>query len=70
MDTNTAILLSILIPSLATGTNLMFRHNPNLRDGLTLTAAVLTFLCVLTVLFNEGNGTTEQLRLFHRASGA
>ncbi len=45
MDTNTAILLSILIPSLATGTNLMFRHNPNLRDGLTLTAAVLTFLC-------------------------
>ena len=64
MDTNTAILLSILIPSLATGTNLMFRHNPNLRDGLTLTAAVLTFLCVLTVLFNEGNGTTEQLRLF------
>ncbi|NKB26089.1 MAG: monovalent cation/H+ antiporter subunit D family protein [Rhodobacteraceae bacterium] len=64
MDTNTAILLSILIPSLATGTNLMFRNNPNLRDGLTLAAAVLTFLCVLNILFNEGNGTTEQLRLF------
>ena len=64
MDTNTAILLSILIPSLAVGTNLMFRNNPNLRDGLTLAAAVLTFLCVLNILYNEGNGTTEHLRLF------
>jgi multicomponent Na+:H+ antiporter subunit D len=64
VDTNTAILLSILIPSLAVGTNLMFRNNPNLRDGLTLAAAVLTFLCVLNILYNEGNGTTEHLRLF------
>lgn len=64
MDTNTAILLSILIPSLAVGTNLMFRNNANLRDGLTLAAAVLTFLCVLTILANEGNGTTEAFSLF------
>lgn len=64
MDTNTAILLSMLIPFAAVFTNLIFRDQPNLRDGLTLAAAVLTFLCVLNILYNEGNGTSETLVLF------
>ena len=64
MDTNTAILLSMIIPSVAVGTNLMFRNNANLRDGLTLAASVLTFLCVLVILANEGNSTTEAFSLF------
>jgi multicomponent Na+:H+ antiporter subunit D len=34
------------------------------RDGLTLTAAVATFLTVLLILAKVGNGTTEQLVLF------
>ena len=64
METNTAILLSMVIPFAAVATNLLLRHRPNLRDGVTLAAAVLTFLSVLTILANEGNGTTEPMVLF------
>lgn len=64
METNTAILATMLIPAAATLTNILFRNQPNLRDGLTLAAAVATFLSVLTILVNEGNGTTEPLVLF------
>jgi multicomponent Na+:H+ antiporter subunit D len=64
MDTDTAILFSILIPFAAVFTNLVFRNQPNLRDGLTLASAVLTFLCVLNILANEGNGTSETYVLF------
>jgi multicomponent Na+:H+ antiporter subunit D len=59
VDTNTAILLTMIIPALAVVTNLVFRNAPDLRDGLTLAAAVATFALVLTILFNEGNGTSE-----------
>lgn len=64
METNTAILLTMIIPAGAAVTNLVFRNNPNLRDGLTLAAAVATFLSVLTILSNVGNGTTETLVMF------
>lgn len=64
MDTGTAILLSILIPFAAVFSNLILRDRPNLRDGTTLAAAVLTFLVVLRILANEGNGTSETLVLF------
>jgi len=64
MDTNTAIFLTMVIPTGAAVTNLLFRNNPNLRDGLTLAAAVATFLCVLAILSNVGNSTTEQVQLF------
>ena len=64
METNTAILLTMIIPAGAAVTNLVFRNNPNLRDGLTLAAAVATFLTVLTILSNVGNGTTEPLVMF------
>lgn len=64
METNTAILLTMIIPAGAAVTNLVFRNSPNLRDGLTLAASVATFLSVLTILSNEGNGTTETLVMF------
>ncbi len=64
MDTNTAILVCMLIPTLAAISNLVFRDAPNLRDGLTLVAAILTFLSVLNILVNEGSGTTEPMVLF------
>lgn len=64
MDTGTAILLSMLIPFAAVFSNLILRDKPNLRDGATLVAAVLTFLVVLRILANEGNGTSETLVLF------
>ncbi|MEP3333741.1 proton-conducting transporter membrane subunit [Sedimentitalea sp.] len=64
MDTNTAILASMLIPLLAAIANLVLREAPNLRDGTTLVAAILTFGCVLNILFNEGSGTTEPMVLF------
>ena len=61
METWVAITLSMLIPTAAMVGNLLLRSRPDLRDGMTLTAAVLTFLCVLVVLGNEGNGTTEKM---------
>ncbi|MBS9718479.1 monovalent cation/H+ antiporter subunit D family protein [Pseudohalocynthiibacter aestuariivivens] len=59
----------MLIPALATVTNIVFRKQPNLRDGITLAAAVATFLTVLTILSNVGNGTTEPLVLFEILPG-
>ena len=54
----------MLIPAGAMVTNLVFRNRPDLRDGLTLTAAVATFVMVLKILSNVGNGTTEPLVMF------
>lgn len=59
MDTGIAILLTILIPFAAVFTNLIFRNNPNLRDGITLGAAIATFVTVLVILSNEGNVTSQ-----------
>lgn len=59
----------MLIPALATVTNIVFRNQPNLRDGITLAAAIATFLTVLTILSNVGNGTTEPLVLFEILPG-
>ena len=64
METNTAIILTMLIPAGSVVTNILFRNQPNLRDGLTLTAAVATFLTVLLILAEVGNGTTEPLIMF------
>ncbi len=64
MDTNTAILLTMVIPAAASVGNLLLRNHANLRDGMTLGAAVATFLTVLVILSNVGNGTTAPLVLF------
>jgi multicomponent Na+:H+ antiporter subunit D len=69
METNTAIFVSMLIPLIATFTNLLFRNSPNLRDGTTFVAAILTFLTVLNILWNEGNGTSETIELFDIVPG-
>ena len=69
MDTFSAILLSMLLPAVAVISNLIFRNSPNLRDGLTLGAAVATFLVVLNILNNVGNTTTETFTLIEVMPG-
>ncbi len=69
METNTAILASMLIPALAAISNVLLRDKPDLRDGMTLVAAFLTFGCVMIILANEGNGTTDPLVLFQVMPG-
>ncbi len=64
MDTNTAILLTMIIPAAASVGNLLLRNHANLRDGMTLASAIATFLTVLVILSNVGNGTTEPMELF------
>ncbi|NOX40896.1 MAG: monovalent cation/H+ antiporter subunit D family protein [Alphaproteobacteria bacterium] len=54
----------MLIPLVAMVSNLLFAARPNLRDGLTLLAAISTFASVLVILVNEGNGTTQTMALF------
>ncbi|MBL4891806.1 MAG: hypothetical protein JKX91_08285 [Rhizobiaceae bacterium] len=44
IETHTAILLTMLVPALATVTNLLLRDRENLRDGTTFIAAVITFI--------------------------
>lgn len=58
METSTAIFLSMLIPTAAAAGNMVWRNQPNLRDGFTFVSAILTFLCVLVVLDNVGSGST------------
>ena len=43
MATVTAIYLAMLIPALAAVMNIVLRNSPNLRDGMTLAAAVVAF---------------------------
>ena len=69
METTAALVLSMLIPGLAVGVNLVLRDRPNLRDGLTLAAAIATFAAVLTILYNEGNATTETFVVFEVLAG-
>lgn len=63
METNTAIILSMLIPAGAAVLNLILRNVPDLRDGVTLGASLATFAAVMTVLDNVGNSTTQPLEL-------
>ena len=44
IETSTAILLTMLVPTLATLSNMLLRKHDNLRDGLTFMAAVITFI--------------------------
>jgi multicomponent Na+:H+ antiporter subunit D len=69
MDTSLAILLSMLLPAAAVVTNLIFRESPNLRDGLTLGAAIATFIVVLNILANVGNTTTATFVLLEVMPG-
>lgn len=61
MDTNTAIVLTMLIPAGAAVLNLLLRNAPDMRDSVTLAAAFATFAAVMVILTNVGNGTTEPM---------
>ncbi len=64
MDTNTAILVSLLLPMLATVSNLLHPTQHNLRDGITFIAALGTFACVVSIFLNTGGAPTETFKLF------
>ena len=59
----------MLLPAAAVVTNLLFRNSPNLRDGLTLGAAIATFLVVLNILVTVGNTTTDTFVLLEVMPG-
>ena len=64
MDTNTAILVSMLLPLIACVSNILHGDNrPNLRDGITFLAALGSFGCVLSVLVETGGAATESYKL-------
>lgn len=62
-DTPTAIALSMLLPAAGVIANLLLRHSANLRDSITFAVAFATFLSVLNILANVGNGTSETYTL-------
>ena len=65
METSTAILMSLAIPVLACISNLLHGdERPNLRDGVTLIAAIATFGCVFSILINNGGALTEVYTVF------
>ena len=69
METSTAIYLSMLLPALGVVINLVLRNQPDLRDSLTFAAALGTFLTVICILSNEGNGVSETFVLIEVLSG-
>ena len=65
MSIEVAILVSILLPTLACISNVLHGETrPNLRDGITFLAALGSFACVLTVLYKTSGEATETLTLF------
>ncbi len=69
METSTALYLTMLIPTVAMAGNMVWKHQENLRDGITFLCAILTFACVLVILCNVGNATTDPFELFEVVSG-
>lgn len=69
MDTATLLYLTMLIPVVAMAGNMVWADHPNFRDGLTFLCAGLTFLCVICILCQVGNGTTETFTTFEVVSG-
>lgn len=69
METSTALYLTMLIPTVAMASNLVWKNYENLRDGITFICALLTFACVLVILSNVGNGTTGPFELFEVVPG-
>ena len=69
MEATTAMLLAMLIPVAAAAGNLILHDRPDLRDGVTLGAALATFVSVLAVLDAVGSGTTEALSLIEVLPG-
>ena len=55
-NTQILILSSILLPFIGTALNIIFHRWENLRDILTLTIAIFTFVLVILVLIDFTNG--------------
>jgi multicomponent Na+:H+ antiporter subunit D len=69
MGIDTLIFLAMALPAAAVVTNFAFRDRANLRDGLTLAAAIGTFLSVLAIVSAQGNTTSETFILFNAMPG-
>ena len=69
LETPVAIFLSMTIPASVVLSNLILRNKPNLRDGLTLFAAIATFFSVNIVFYNEKNVAGETFVLFEIMNG-
>ncbi len=64
MDLSTLIFATLILPTLAMFTNLIFAKQANLRDTITFAAALATFAAVVAIAAQVGNATTEQIVLF------
>jgi multicomponent Na+:H+ antiporter subunit D len=64
MELSTLIFASLILPTLAMFTNLIFAKQANLRDTITFVAALLTFAAVVAIALQVGNTTTDQIVLF------
>lgn len=62
------LLLTMVIPTLATLGNMLIKHE-DYRDAFTFACAAATFLAVLSILWNVGSGTSETLALFDDLPG-
>lgn len=64
MELSTLIFASMLLPTLAMFTNLIFAKQANLRDSITFAAALATFAVVVCIALKVGNVTTPKHVLF------
>ncbi len=64
MELSTLIFASLILPTLAMFTNLIFAKQANLRDTITFAAALATFAAVVAIALQVGNATTPQIVLF------
>ena len=63
MDDFLFVHLAIVIPVLAAVGNGLLAKSPDIRDALTFVASVLTFICVLVILGELGNETSQTQHL-------
>ena len=64
MELSTLMFASIVLPTLAILTNLIFAKQANLRDTITFAAALATFAVVVSIALKVGNATTPKFVLF------
>ena len=64
-----ALILSILVPLVATIAIRLFDQKPNLRETATITASIITFLLVLLVYQPVASGLTPELTLIEPFPG-
>lgn len=69
LESNLLPLAAVLVSFFATPAILLSSRNPNLREGISLGAAVVKFLLVLTLLFSVLEGNRPSLNLVELAPG-